>query len=212
MPLRRSAQVLETPPAFRLVALTGSLFASLALGVLGCAEGAAGPVGSGGDGEGAGTSSFGGGTSEGGAAGQGGSATTSTSTSTSSTSSTSSSTSSSSSGGGPVCGNSICEAGETCADCQFDCGSCCGNGVCDNGETQSTCSADCGSLQACHDPCVQGAALDLLTCVLGEFNLCAAEVCGTTGLEYCCDSSSGTWDAACVSAAQGSLICGFCIF
>lgn len=211
MPLRRPAQVLQTPTVAPLVALVGSLLLPLALGATACAEGATGPEGTGGGGDGAGTPGFGG---AGGAPGQGGSTSTTTTTSSTTTSgtSTSSTTSSSSSGGGPVCGNSTCEAGETCADCQFDCGSCCGNGLCDDGETQSSCPADCGTLEACHDPCIQGAALDLLTCVLGEFNLCAADVCGTTGLEYCCDSTSGTWNAACVSAAQGSFICGFCIF
>jgi hypothetical protein len=210
MPLRRPARFSQTLSATPPFALTGTVLVSLAIGAMGCAEGAAGPVGAGGAGEGAGGSGFGGTASQGGSSGQGGSAPTSTSSTTTST--TSSSTSSSSSGGGPVCGNSTCEAGETCADCQFDCGSCCGNDLCDNGETQSTCPADCGTLEVCHDPCVQGAALDLLTCVLGEFNLCAADVCGTTGLEYCCDSTSGTWDGACVSAAENSLICGFCIF
>lgn len=209
MPLRRPLQVLQTPTAAPLVVLAGCLLLPLALGIAGCAEGATGPEGTGGGGDGAGPPGFGG---AGGASGQGGSTTTSTTTSSTTTSSTSSTTSSSSSGGGPDCGNSVCEAGETCSSCQFDCGSCCGNGLCDNGETQSSCPADCGTLQACHDPCIQGAALDLLTCVLGEFNLCAADVCGTTGLEYCCNSTSGTWNAACVSAAQGSLICGFCIF
>lgn len=212
MPLRRPAKPLDSQAVDPRGALGRSLLVSLAFCVVACAEGAASPVGSGGNGEGAGSPGFGGNTSEGGATGQGGSGSTTTSTSSTTSTTSSSTTSSSSSGGGPVCGNSTCEAGETCADCQFDCGSCCGNGLCDNGETQSTCPADCGTLQACHDPCVQGAALDLLTCVLGEFNLCAAEVCGTTGLEYCCDSTSGTWNAACVSAAENSLICGFCIF
>ncbi len=210
MPLRRPEHVLQTPTVAPLVVLASCLLLPLALGATACAEGATGPEGSGGGGEGAGSPGFGG--AGGAASGQGGSATTSATTSSTTTSSTSSTTSSSSSGGGPVCGNSACEAGETCSSCQFDCGSCCGNGLCDNGETQSSCPADCGTLQACHDPCVQGAALDLLTCVLGEFNLCAADVCGTTGLEYCCDSTSGTWNSACVSAAQGSFLCGFCIF
>ncbi|MCX6747189.1 MAG: MopE-related protein [Candidatus Pacearchaeota archaeon] len=48
-----------------------------------------------------------------------------------------------------VCGNSICEASETCSSCSLDCGVCppvCGNGVCEsaNGETCSSCSSDCG--------------------------------------------------------------------
>jgi hypothetical protein len=47
----------------------------------------------------------------------------------------------------PVCGNGTCEAGETCSNCAADCGPCgpvCGNGTCEAGETCGTCQADCG--------------------------------------------------------------------
>ncbi|OYT42507.1 MAG: hypothetical protein B6U86_00160, partial [Candidatus Altiarchaeales archaeon ex4484_43] len=49
-----------------------------------------------------------------------------------------------------ICGNSICEATETCENCPADCGSCpmgavCGNGICEATETCENCPADCGS-------------------------------------------------------------------
>lgn len=48
------------------------------------------------------------------------------------------------------CGNYICETGETCKNCEDDCGSCqpqtyCTDGLCNGGETCSSCPQDCGS-------------------------------------------------------------------
>jgi hypothetical protein len=48
----------------------------------------------------------------------------------------------------PSCGDGICGSGETCSNCQFDCGVCppvCGDGTCNGAETCTTCSADCGN-------------------------------------------------------------------
>jgi len=43
----------------------------------------------------------------------------------------------------PVCGNKICEEGETCINCPEDCICICGNGICEPGETYKTCNEDC---------------------------------------------------------------------
>ncbi len=49
-------------------------------------------------------------------------------------------------GGGPTCGDGVCEAGEDTVSCPQDCdaGPVCGNGVCEAGEDFTTCFADCG--------------------------------------------------------------------
>jgi hypothetical protein len=44
----------------------------------------------------------------------------------------------------PVCGNGVCETGESTSTCATDCPPVCGNGLCEPGETSSTCSFDCG--------------------------------------------------------------------
>ena len=47
-----------------------------------------------------------------------------------------------------VCGDTLCDASESCSSCAQDCGSCpplCGNGVCDGAETCASCAGDCGT-------------------------------------------------------------------
>jgi acid phosphatase type 7 len=43
------------------------------------------------------------------------------------------------------CGNAVCDADETCQNCEGDCGSCaCGDGTCADSELCGTCPEDCG--------------------------------------------------------------------
>ena len=70
----------------------------------------------------------------------------------------------------PVCGNGVCEAGETQQSCAQDCQppQTCGNGVCDAGETSAICPQDCqapGGLS-----CAEG-----FDCVMN----CETEACAT---------------------------------
>ncbi len=73
-----------------------------------------------------------------------------------------------------VCGNSICEGGETCSNCPGDC-SCspplCGNGSCAGTETCSSCSADCGACATCGNG----------VCAGGETCASCAADCGSCG-------------------------------
>ena len=45
------------------------------------------------------------------------------------------------------CGDTFCDAGETCSSCKQDCGACpvCGDGRCNGAETCSSCPSDCGT-------------------------------------------------------------------
>lgn len=52
---------------------------------------------------------------------------------------------------GRVCGNGVCEIGESPIFCPDDCLSTCGNGICDLGEYANTCPGDCASPTVCGD-------------------------------------------------------------
>jgi hypothetical protein len=83
-----------------------------------------------------------------------------------------------------VCGDKFCGEGETCADCDYDCGPCevnCGDGQCVPGETCASCPGDCGK---CSNTCGNGSCEPVESCAI-----CAAD-CGSCELN-CGDGACG---------------------
>ncbi len=91
-----------------------------------------------------------------------------------------------------LCGNGVCDSGETCSTCAQDCGACpfCGDGHCTSGEDCSNCSQDCGE---CGPSCGDGQCNGDETC-----STCSPDcgVCpGTlTACKYEDDNANGTDD------------------
>lgn len=101
-----------------------------------------------------------------------------------------------------VCGNGKCETGETATNCASDCktGTVCGNGVCESGETTSNCSADCKVVNLCGNG----------VCDNGEnYQNCAGDCVdmGCGGIEEwgCCDGTVVKW---CESEKTKMIDCG----
>ena len=119
----------------------------------------------------------------------------------------------------PYCRDGVCDPGESCLNCAFDCGGCtCGDGQCNGDESCDSCPGDCGSCfcgdgrcspgecatcdtdcpDGCfcpHDECTPGDALDP---GCGD---CVASTCDED--PYCCSSS---WTGFCVRTAED--VCG----
>lgn len=83
-----------------------------------------------------------------------------------------------------VCGDKFCGEGETCAECEYDCGPCevnCGDSLCVPGETCASCPGDCGK---CSNTCGNGSCEPVEDCAS-----CAAD-CGNCELN-CGDKLCG---------------------
>lgn len=83
-----------------------------------------------------------------------------------------------------VCGDKFCGEGESCLDCDYDCGPCevdCGDGLCVPGESCATCAGDCGK---CSNTCGNGSCEPIEDCAS-----CAAD-CGNCQLN-CGDGACG---------------------
>lgn len=98
-----------------------------------------------------------------------------------------------------TCGDAVCEAPETCADCAQDCGECppvCGDGTCNGDETPETCSEDCLVANNC---CVDHGGLGCTDPTI-EACVCAED-------SWCCENE---WDSYCVGEVE-EFGCSVCV-
>jgi len=107
----------------------------------------------------------------------------------------------------PYCGDAYCDPGEGCGDCPSDCGACtlCGNGLCDATEDCVTCATDC-SCAVCGDSycdpgenCVNCAN----DCLCGQ---CGDGVCDTTEDTTCADCTFETGESLCTSIGAADFL------
>ncbi len=116
---------------------------------------------------------------------------------------------------GPVCGNGICESGETPTSCSQDCPATklCGNGMCDSGETPVTCLQDCPTSSCCIAngyKCGSPAACNGTCGVCGGNTVCTTSfTCASTG-PVC---GNGTCEppetnASCAADCPAAKVCG----
>lgn len=95
---------------------------------------------------------------------------------------------------GASCGDGVCsQPGESCEDCEADCGACegvCGDGICQaaDGEDCGSCAADCGACPECGDGVCSEPVEDCDVC----FEDCGVCACEPDGLEPNGSSPSAT--------------------
>ncbi len=129
-----------------------------------------------------------------------------------------------------VCGNAICDDGETEASCPADCTGggngtpVCGNGTCETGETAADCPADCGgggtqdcsTIHDCLDDCTQTDNACIAGCTdqgtteaqaqLEAFMICQQNA-GCAGDAACIEEACAAEVAACFGGAPAA-VCG----
>jgi len=100
----------------------------------------------------------------------------------------------------PFCGNGVCETGENSTSCLEDCPvqTVCGNGICENGETATTCFEDCGIIIPV---CGNG------VCDEGEFFEYCPQDCEPVCGNDVCDSPIENY-SNCPIDCQAPFVCG----
>lgn len=93
------------------------------------------------------------------------------------------------------CGNNLCERGEDCSTCSFDCGDCavCGDSTCDAGETCSNCSWDCGQCPGWKVCTNQVPAMTSPTAPSGQVTRSSVFNSGFEGFQAFDSSSTSMW-------------------
>jgi hypothetical protein len=111
------------------------------------------------------------------------------------------------------CGDNVCNNGETCLNCEQDCGRCdtCGDGYCNYGETCNTCEEDCGSCPGCGDGYCS-ASEDCLICEedCGECDTCGDGVCSADEDCLLCQEDCGICDDCGDGYCTGEESCDTC--
>ena len=102
---------------------------------------------------------------------------------------------------GPTCGNGVCDADESCADCSVDCGACpeCGDGTCEGEESCADCPDDCDQ---CPPECGDGACEGDEACGSCPDDCGECDVCGDG------ECQAGEDCASCESDCGPCLACG----
>ena len=134
----------------------------------------------------------------------------------------------------PVCGDNVCDAGETCAGCPEDCSPCCGDGLCGAGEDCSICEDDCGpcvvpcgdgicdagageDCSSCEDdcgPCVDPCGDGICDAGAGEDCASCEDDCGPCGVpcgDGSCDAGAGETCKNCPADCGGCCGDGSCL-
>lgn len=107
-----------------------------------------------------------------------------------------------------MCGNAICEGGESCTNCAMDCGACpamCGNGSCESNETCMNCPGDCG---ACPAMCGNGLCEASESCMSCGMDCGACPpVCGNNMCEMTETCMNCAMDCGACPAMCGNNMC-----
>jgi lysophospholipase L1-like esterase len=97
-----------------------------------------------------------------------------------------------------VCGDFVCDPGETPASCSSDCPDVCGDGLCTGSEDAASCSVDCPDL--CGDGLCTGSE-DTTSCVADCGSLCGDGVCNGSEDEFNCAADCAV---ACFADGDGA--------
>jgi hypothetical protein len=99
--------------------------------------------------------------------------------------------------GQTVCGDAVCDPGETPANCPADCPDVCGDGLCTGSEDPANCSADCPDV--CGDGLCTGSE-DAANCSADCPDICGDGLCTGSEDELNCPEDCAS---ACIPDGQG---------